>query len=101
MNIQNFVKIGASRQVAIPIKLWRELKLKPGEYMEIKKQGTGLALQPKTFIDKDLEDSLTQSFKDFEEGRSYGPFSTAEELIKSLHENVRRIRAERKKKQHR
>ena len=44
-----------------------------------------------------LEASLAQSFKDFEEGRSYGPFNTAEEMIKSLHKGVKRIRAERRK----
>src|SRR3989338_3404521 len=93
----SIVKLGTSRQVAIPKRLWRELKLRSGEYVEVKKRGKDLVLTPKIFVDKDLEADLAQSFKDFKEGRAYVPFDTAEEMIKSLHENVRRIRAERKK----
>jgi len=67
MKIQNVVKLGASRQIAIPLELWRELKLKPGEYMEVKKRGKGLVLRPKTLVDK-----------------VYGPFKTVDEMFDVL-----------------
>src|SRR3989338_11379730 len=105
MNIQShytqnssaIVKLGMSRQIAIPKRFWSELKLRSGEYMQIKPQGQSLVLTPKILVDKDLEVDLAQSLKDLKEGRFYGPFETAEEMIKSLHENVKHMRAERKK----
>ena len=84
-----YVKLGASRQIAIPKHLWRELELKSGEYVEVKKHGKELLLIPKAFIDKDVEESFTQSFKDFEEGRAYGPFFSIDEMFKVLDQKKR------------
>jgi|SRR3989344_3112111 len=92
MNIQShytqdssaIVKLGMSRQIAIPKRFWSELKLRSGEYMQIEKQGKRLMLTPKTLVDKDLEAGLAQSFKDFKEGRAHGPFSTVDEMFNFL-----------------
>ena len=91
------VKLGVSRQVVIPKKIFDNLKLKAGEYLEVQQEGKRVVMKPKTMFDKELEEGLAQSFADFKAGRSYGPFDTAEEMIKSLHEGVKRIRSERKK----
>jgi|SRR3989338_1702680 len=101
MNIQShytqnssaIVKLGMSRQIAIPKRFWSELKLRSGEYMQIKPQGQSLVLTPKTLVDKNLEEGLAQSFKDFEEGRSYGPFETAEEAIAFLNSSAKKYRS--------
>lgn len=76
------IKVGASRQVAIPKKIYDELELSPGDYMEISVQNNNLVLTPKVFIEKRLAEGL----KDIKEGRTVGPFDNAKDAIKSLHD---------------
>ena len=47
------VKIGRSRQVTIPKKLFESLALKEGSYMEVERQGNKLILVPKVLLDRD------------------------------------------------
>lgn len=75
------VKIGASRQVAIPKRLYDKLGLKPGDYLEIEIEEDHLVLTPKALIDRGLAEGL----QDLKEGRVYGPFGSAKEMVESLH----------------
>ena len=84
------VKIGVSRQVAIPKKLHDELGLSPGDYLEVELCKGKLVLTPKTLIDKTLERRLAESFEDFRQGRSHGPFHTAKEAVRFLHAEVKK-----------
>jgi AbrB family looped-hinge helix DNA binding protein len=52
------VKIGVSRQVAIPKKLHDQLGLAPGDYLEIEVRDHRLILTPKTLIEKRLAEGL-------------------------------------------
>ena len=76
------IKIGVSRQVAIPKKIYDELELTPGDYMEISVQNNNLVLTPKVFIEK----RLVQGLQDIKEGRTVGPFDNATDAIKALHD---------------
>jgi AbrB family looped-hinge helix DNA binding protein len=87
MRIQNkvnraaaIVKIGVSRQVAIPKKLHDRLGLAPGDYLEIALEGDRLILTPKALIEKRLAEGL----EDIREGRVRGPFRSASALLRSL-----------------
>jgi len=75
------VKIGVSRQVAIPKKLHDQLGLAPGDYLQVEVEGDRLILTPKALIEKRLAESLD----DIREGRMHGPFRSASALIRSLH----------------
>jgi AbrB family looped-hinge helix DNA binding protein len=75
------VKIGVSRQVAIPKKLHDELGLAPGDYLQVEVEGDRLILTPKALIEKRLAESLD----DIREGRVHGPFRSASALLRSLH----------------
>ena len=46
------VKIGASRQVIIPKKVYEELGLAAGDYLDVKVQDGNLLMSPKTLVDK-------------------------------------------------
>lgn len=46
------VKITRSRQVTIPKKLFDELQLKEGDYVEVKRVGDELILSPKQLVTK-------------------------------------------------
>lgn len=75
------VKIGISRQVVIPKKIYDKLGLTPGDYLEADLQGERLILTLKPQIEKHLAEALD----DIKEGRTYGPFSSPGEMIRSLH----------------
>jgi AbrB family looped-hinge helix DNA binding protein len=79
------VKIGMSRQVAIPKKLHDQLGLAPGDYLEIEVRDNRLILTPKTLIDRRLAEGLD----DLKHGRTSGPFSSASALIRSLHREAK------------
>ncbi len=74
------VKIGVSRQVAIPKKIYDDLGLSPGDYMEISVEENQLVMTPKTLLDK----RLAQSLEDFRQGRYYGPFTSAKEMMRDF-----------------
>jgi len=74
------IKVGASRQVAIPKKLHDEMGLSPGDYLEVERRGNQLILTPKSLIEKRLAEALT----DVREGRVGGPYNSVDELISSL-----------------
>jgi AbrB family looped-hinge helix DNA binding protein len=80
------VKVGVSRQVAIPKKLHDRLGLAPGDYLEIELVEDRLILTPKALVEK----RLAESFEDYRKGRTYGPFKTAKAAIRSLHAATRR-----------
>lgn len=84
------VKVGVSRQVAIPKALHDKLGLTAGDYLEIELQDGRLILTPKAFVEKRLAEAL----EDVKQGRMGGPYESVGELIKSLHGK----RAQRKSK---
>ena len=79
------VRVGVSRQVAIPKKLHDKLGLSPGDYLEVNIEDNRLIFTPKALIDK----RLAESFEDYRKGRRHGPFATAKEAIRALHAGVR------------
>ena len=79
------VRVGVSRQVAIPKKLHDQLGLTAGAYLEIEIQGGKLILTPKQLVDKRLEEAE----EDVRHGRVLGPFSTAKQAMKALRKRPR------------
>jgi AbrB family looped-hinge helix DNA binding protein len=51
------VKIGLSRQVAIPKKLHDKLGLSPGDYLRVELEGDRLVLTPQALIERRLAES--------------------------------------------
>jgi AbrB family looped-hinge helix DNA binding protein len=74
------VRIGVSRQVAIPKKLHDQLGLTPGDHLEIEVRGGKLILTPKGLIDKRLEEAED----DVRRGRVLGPFNASKQAMKAL-----------------
>lgn len=74
------LKIGVSRQVAIPKKMYEELNLSPGDYLEAEVKNNRIVLTPKVFIEKRLAEGLM----DIKKKRVSGSFKDAESIIASL-----------------
>lgn len=79
------VKVGVSRQVAIPKKLHDQLGLSPGDYLEIEVRGNQIILTPKQLVDKRLADAE----EDIRKGRVHGPYSNAADAKKALRRRPR------------
>jgi AbrB family looped-hinge helix DNA binding protein len=89
--MSTLVKLGRSRQVAIPKKMTDRLRLSVGDYLDVEVAGNKLVMTPKAIVDRDpeLEADIAASLEDVREGRVYGPFETAAELTRSLHKHAR------------
>ena len=64
------VKVGVSRQVAIPKKLHDQLGLRPGDYLEVEVRDNRLILTPKALVEK----RLAEGIEDIKKGRVVDPF---------------------------
>ena len=80
------VKIGVSRQIVIPKIFHDALRLSPGDYIEVERQGGKLLLTPKRLVEKhsDIERGIAEGLADMRAGRVSGPFRTARELKRHL-----------------
>ena len=80
------VKLGASRQIVIPKKLYDELGLASGDYIEVERHGNKLVLTPKELVEKhpEIDRRLADAEEDVKAGRLSGPFRSAEELARHL-----------------
>lgn len=74
------LKVGTSRQVAIPKKIYDGLRLSPGDYLEADVKNDRIVLTPKVFVEKRLAEGLS----DIKRKKVTGPFSRASTLKKSL-----------------
>ena len=82
------VKIGVSRQVVIPKKIHDKLGLHPGDYLEVELQNHQVVLTPKALIEKRLAEGL----EDIKKGRVYGPFRSVKAMLRSLHQESKKIK---------
>lgn len=74
------VKVGVSRQIAIPKKIHDQLGLSPGDYLEVEVRNNQLILTPKELVDKRLE----EAHEDIRKGRVHGPYNSAAQAVKAL-----------------
>lgn len=86
------VKVGRSRQVTIPKKIFEEMALEAGDYFEVYREEDRIVLCPKKLVDKSAlwywsregQAAIRESLEDKKAGRVYGPYETAEEALKAL-----------------
>jgi AbrB family looped-hinge helix DNA binding protein len=87
------VKLGASRQIVIPKKLYDELGLEAGDYLEVELyKGGKLLVTPKELVDRhpEIDKRLAEAEVDVQAGRMRGPFKSAQEAVKALRSPSRR-----------
>ncbi len=89
----SIVKVKTKGQVTLPTAIREQAGLNIGDLLEAKIERGKITLTPKTLIDRRLAEGL----KDIEMGRTQGPFSTAEELVTSLHRTTKKDRAKKSK----
>ena len=88
----SLVAVKNKYQIVIPAKVRKQAGIKVGDLLEAKVERGKITFVPKTLIDRGIAESL----EDYKKGRVYGPFDTAEEMVASLHRNVKKLRRTRK-----
>lgn len=83
------VKVKEKFQLTIPTKERRYARIAIGDLMDVEAREDGeLRFRAKRIVDR----SIAEGLKDMREGRTCGPFSTAEDAIASLHTSARKKR---------
>jgi len=82
------VKIKEKYQVTLPASLRQKAGLAVGDLLEAKVEGKKITLTPKSVLDRELAQALTE----IQEGKTYGPFNSTKAFLKSLHGEVKKLR---------
>ena len=82
----SFVTVKNKYQIVIPAKVRKQVRIKIGDLLEAKAERGKVTFIPKSAVDREIAEGL----EDIKKGRTYGPFATAEEMIRSLHGMVKK-----------
>jgi len=85
------VSVKSKYQVVIPQCVREKIGLNVGDLLEAKAEHGKITFTPKPVVDRGIAESLA----DFREGRTYGPFETHAELVRSLHDQTAELRSGR------
>lgn len=78
------IRVGDHNEVVIPKDIRDELGVKPGDMVQVKFERVEDFPYTDEPLGPEARKALEEGLKDLEEGRTYGPFETAAELIKHL-----------------
>ena len=82
------VKVKTKYQVTLPTDVRKQAGVEVGDVLEAQVEEGKITLTPKGVTDRGIADSL----EDLKEGRVYGPFTSAKELVRSLHRNAKKLK---------
>jgi bifunctional DNA-binding transcriptional regulator/antitoxin component of YhaV-PrlF toxin-antitoxin module len=103
------LKVESDRKVTIPNRLWAELGLVDGGFLEARAHRGSIVLTPKPaeaavrnqyapaqrrYIDRRLD----KAEREYRRGRFCGPFDTAEEAIAGMKSQVKKIQADKRRR---
>lgn len=91
----SIVTVKNKYQVVIPQELRKQVEVKVGDLLEARVEKGKITLTPKTLIDREIAEDL----EDIKRGRTYGPYSSAKEMIRALHRMTRKGARSKAKKQ--
>ncbi len=80
------VKVKTKFQVTLPTAVRRRARVRVGDLLEAKVEGSKISLTPVSIVDRELAMAL----EDVRQGRTKGPFKTARAAIRSLHRVVQK-----------
>jgi bifunctional DNA-binding transcriptional regulator/antitoxin component of YhaV-PrlF toxin-antitoxin module len=83
------VKVKTRYQVTLPITVRNRAGVGVGDLLEAKVERGRITLTPKLLVEREIAEGL----EDLSRGRVYGPFTSADEVVHSLHRNAKRLAA--------
>ena len=90
----SLVKVKTKYQVTLPTALREQVGVSVGDVLEAKVEKGKITFTPKSIIDRHIAESL----QDIKQGRSCGPFDSAEAMIRSLHQDANRSHSRKRSK---
>jgi len=109
-----FVKVQPKGQMTIPRRVRSAIGLADGDLVEVKVVGKRIVITPQVVIDRSkfpnvgdeytpaqrraIDRSIATSEKEYEQGKSFGPFETHEAFIAALHRESAKLRAKKTKR---
>ena len=84
----SLVKVKDKYQVTLPAALRAKAGVSIGDILEAKYKGNKITLTPKGVVDREIAISL----KEIDEGKTYGPFNSAKDLVRSLKRESRKLK---------
>ena len=82
------VKVRDKYPVTLPAALRAKAGVSIGDVLEVKYQGNKIILTPKSVVDREIAISL----KEIDRGKTYGPFISAQDLVRSLNRESRKLK---------
>lgn len=87
------VKVKEKYQVTLPASVRQKAGLVVGDLLEAKVESKKITLIPKAVVDRDfVEKRLAEGLEDLKKGRVHGPYSSAKELVRSLHRQGKKLK---------
>lgn len=80
----SLVKVKHKGQVTIPADIREELALAEGDYLEVRREGKKIVLQPKIVLDRELAKKLAEGLADLKAGQVTPAFDRVVDLIKHI-----------------
>jgi AbrB family looped-hinge helix DNA binding protein len=112
--MSSIAKIQHKGQVTIPTSLRNKAGLAKGDLVEFSFQHGKIVITPKVVVDRSafpsaegdytpaqrraIDARLSESAKDLKNGRTYGPFNTAEDMISSMEKELKKRAAKKQRK---
>jgi len=94
----SIVRVKNKYQVVIPERVRQEIGVEVGDVLEAKVERGKITLTPKSLVDREIADGLA----DLKDGRTYGPYKSADEVIAALHslakKGARKSRASKRRR---
>lgn len=81
----SIIKLKTKGQVTLPSQIRQQVGLRTGDILEASVTAGKITLTPKSLVDKGIAEGLA----DIKAGRSFGPFASADEMIKDLQKRTR------------
>ena len=82
------VRIKEKYQVTLPAALREKAGLEVGDLLDARVEGKKITLTPKSVLDREL----AQALKEIEQGKTFGPFNSAKDLIRSLNREAKKLK---------
>ena len=77
----SIVRVKNKYQVVIPESVRSEIRVEIGDLLEAKIERGKITLTPKSLVDREIAEGLA----DLKNGRTYGPYGSADDMIAALH----------------
>jgi len=89
----SLVKVKAKYQVTLPASVRQKAGVAVGDLLEARVEGKKITLMPKVVVDRNfIEKRLAEGLEDLNKGRVCGPFTSAKELVRSLHREAKKLK---------